>query len=270
MKAVRWPGRLEDDDGRLARAFALGCVGAAEAGSADRPEVVAYFHGVVELPFEGDWEDVDEVDYVAAYRRDLQPLRVGALVVAPSHSRVELAVGEKVLWLDPGLAFGTGHHETTRMALAALGRLDLVGRSVLDVGAGSGILAIAADLFGASTALGIDTDASTVPVARANARLNRSRATFLAGSLDHPELPCRFDTIVANLYAELHAASMEAYLARLNQGGRALLTGILERLEPLVRDAVPARAAVHAWREAGWVLLEIAAPGGGPVAREGS
>ena len=268
MKAVRLPGPLDGESPRMARLFELGCVGAAEVPGEDGPQVLAYFEGVVELPFDGAWEDVEDVDYVAAYRRELRPVRAGPLVVAPSHRRVRLDAGEQVLWLDPGSAFGTGHHETTRMALEALGRLDLSGMSVLDVGAGSGILAIAADRLGAARAIGVDTDPATVPVARANARLNRSRAVFLAGSLGHPELPGRFDVIVANLYAELHTALMGTYLARLNAGGRLLLTGILVRLESVVRDALPAGPSVGTVRQGEWSLLEAVFPWTG-AGREG-
>ena len=260
MKALRLAGPIDDESPRLARLFELGCVGVSEVAGAAGPEMLAYFEEAVRLPFRGDWEDVEEVDYVGAYLRELGPVRAGPLVIAPSHRRVELAVGEQVVWLDPGSAFGTGHHETTRMALEALGAIDLAGLSVLDVGAGSGILAIAADRLGAASAVGVDTDAGTVGVARANARLNRSRATFLTGSLDHPELPERCDVIVANLYAELHAELMPAYVDRLARGGRLLLTGILVRLEGVVSGALPdGRAA--AWRRAGeWALVEVTLP----------
>lgn len=260
MKAFRVRGGLEEESPRMARLFELGCVGAAEVAGEAGPEVLAYFRHEVPVPFEGSWEEVEEVDHVAAYRRALRAVRAGPLVVAPSHRRVQLAAGEQVMWLDPGSAFGTGHHETTRMALMALGRLDLVGRSVLDVGAGSGILAIAADRLGAASALGVDTDAATLAVARANARLNHSRAVFLHGSVGHPELPARFDVIVANLYAELHASLMPAFLERLNPGGRLLLTGILARLEQTVRGAVPEALPVERWREGDWLLLDVAAP----------
>jgi len=267
VKALRLAGPLEDESPHLSRLFELGCVGMVEVAGAAGPEVLAYFERIVPVPMEGSWETVDDVDYVAAYRRHLKAVRVGPVVVAPSHRRVTLEVGEQVVWLDPGRAFGTGHHETTRLALAALGRLDLVGRSVLDVGAGSGILAIAADRLGAAAALGVDSDAGTVPVARANARLNRSRARFLEGSLDHAELPDRFDVIVANLHAELHASLMEAYRRRLLAGGSLLLTGVLARLTDVVAKALPADASWRLEREGAWVLLHATLGGGaGPVA----
>jgi len=181
-------------------------------------------------------------------------------VVAPSHRRPRLSLGQQVVWLDPGTAFGTGHHETTGMALRALSALDLVGASALDVGSGSGILAIAADRLGAKAALGVDVDAATVEVARRNAELNRSRARFLVGSLDHPEVPAGVDVIVANLYAELHVELMPGYLGHLRPGGRLLLTGILTRLQEQVDAAVPAGWPRQARHRGEWALLEVEAP----------
>ena len=255
MKAFRMAGRLESESPAVARLFELGSLGAVEEVSEGGPEIVAYFERRVVLGLEGRWEDVEAFDYVAAYRAELEPVVVGPLVIAPTHRRAELEAGQQVVWLDPGSAFGTGHHETTRMALGALAGLDLLGRSVLDVGAGSGILSVCADRLGAGSAIGVDIDAATVDVARRNAALNRSRARFLAGSLDHPDLPARFDVIVANLYVELHAALVPGYLGRLNAGGVLLLTGILTRLEPTVLRALPDDLPYRVERDGEWSLI---------------
>jgi ribosomal protein L11 methyltransferase len=257
LKAFRMQGRLEAESPDVARLFELGSVGVVEASGPKGAEILAYFEERVEVGLEGRWEDVEAIDHVAAYRAELKPVRVGPLVVAPTHRRASLAAGEQVVWLDPGSAFGTGHHETTRLALAALAGRELVDRSVLDVGSGSGILAVAADRLGASLAVGVDTDVATVAVARRNAVLNRSRARFLQGSVDHPDLPSRFDVVVANLYAELHAALMPAYLARLNPDGVLLLTGILTRLEAIVRRALPTGVRCRVEREGEWSLLVV-------------
>ncbi|MEJ2292191.1 MAG: 50S ribosomal protein L11 methyltransferase [Deinococcales bacterium] len=254
------PGPLDPESVAVARLFDLGSLGVVEETGPDGPEVVAYFDSERELGLGGRWEDVGEVDYVAAYRAGLKPVRVGPLVIAPSHRRASLGAGEQVVWLDPGTAFGTGHHETTRLALEALAAHDLTGRSVLDVGAGSGILTIAADRLGARLALGVDVDAEAVRVARVNAVLNRSRARFLVGSIDHVELPARVDVIVANLFAELHVELMPAYRDRLNRGGRLLLTGILARLEPIVLEALPEGWPRRTMRQGEWSLLAVGVP----------
>jgi len=171
---------------------------------------------------------------------------------------VEATDGHAIIWLDPGSAFGTGHHETTRMALTALGRLDLLGRTVLDMGSGTGLLAIAADVLGSAAAYGVDVDAATIPVARENARRNLSGARFAEGSVDLPTLPGRFDVVVANLYAELHAELMPLYVRRLLPGGKLLLTGILTRLAHVVQDAVPSELTLDdELRDGEWSLLEL-------------
>lgn len=253
MKAYRIPD-LTGESPEAAQLWELGCLGLVE----EPGFLVAYFEDERPLPLEGVWEAVPERDYVAEYQAGLEPVRVGRLVVAPSHRKVEAADGDAIIWLDPGSAFGTGHHETTRLALGALGRLDLQGRTVLDVGSGTGLLTIAADVLGATRAYGVDVDAATIPVARENARRNLSRARFAVGSVDLPTLPGLFDVVVANLYAELHAQLMTDYARRLLPGGKLLLTGILTRLGDVVRESVAAGLTLDAEVQDGeWLLVEL-------------
>jgi ribosomal protein L11 methyltransferase len=261
MKAYRMAGAGRDPlaaEGPLASAlWDAGAAGVAEDG----PDLVGYFEfeATMALPEGGTWEVVDEVDHVAAYHRSLHEVEVGPLVVAPTHREVVLRAGQTVVWLDPGMAFGTGHHETTRLALAALAGLELAGKRVLDVGAGSGLLAIAADRLGAADAWGLDVDPETVAVARANARANRSRARFEAGGFGEAPVEPRVDVLVANLYAELHAAFLPGYAAATVPGADLVLTGILDGRDALVRDALAARSErfdVVAWRRDGdWWLV---------------
>lgn len=226
-----------------------GCKGVAEEGD----DIVGYFDSVVALPLRGAWQETIEHDYLERYYRELDCVTVGSLVIAPTHRRAELSAGQKPLWIDPGMAFGTGHHETTRLALEALTAERLMGKRVLDVGAGSGILAIAADLLGAGQSSGIDIDAATVPIARENAALNRSRAEFAQrGLLDSD----RADLIVANLYAELHVELASAYASALRPGGRLLVTGILAGRSELVEAALSTSFEPAGWQADGeWRLL---------------
>jgi len=224
-------------------------------------EVLAYFDAPVALPFEGTWEAADDRDWVAEYHRTLTPIALGRLVVAPTHHQVMLTAGQRALWLDPGMAFGSGHHETTYLALAALEQTDLRGKRVLDVGSGSGILAIAADLLGAADAEGVDIDPETVPVAEANAALNLSRAHFSLGVLGPSVRPA--DVVVANLYAELHAELAGAYLRALNPGGVLLATGILAERGAVARDALSAAfGEVESEQKGEWLLLRARNPVG--------
>ncbi len=228
--AFRMPRRPEDPDAALL--WDYGCTGILEADG----ELVAYFPAPVALPFAGTWETVGDTDWVAEYHRTLLPLPIGRLVVVPTHHSVTLRAPQRPLWLDPGMAFGSGHHETTYLALEALEQTPLRSLRILDVGAGSGVLAIAADLLGAADAEGLDIDPETVPVAEANAALNFSRAHFSVGTLD--DTPAPADVIVANLFAELHAELAPAYLKALKPGGLLLVTGILAEREYVARDAL--------------------------------
>jgi ribosomal protein L11 methyltransferase len=226
-----------------------GCRGVAE----EHGEVVGYFDEIVDLPLEGRWREVPEGDYLERYYRELDCVSVGPFVVAPTHRRARLEAGQKPIWIDPGMAFGTGHHETTRLALAALAELDPFGKRVLDVGSGSGILAIAADLLGAREAIGVDIDWETITVARKNAALNRSRAVFEHRAINAGDYA---DLIVANLHAELHAELAAEYARALAPGGRLLLSGILPGREELVEEALASRFEAIDWRAEGeWLLL---------------
>ncbi|GLV49041.1 ribosomal protein L11 methyltransferase [Thermus sp. LT1-2-5] len=212
-------------------------------------EVLAYFPAPLDLPYGGVWEEAPDEDWLEAWRRDLKPaLAPPFVVLAPWHA---WEGGEIPLVIEPGMAFGTGHHETTRLALMALARHLAPGERVLDLGTGSGILAIAAAKLGAE-AVGVDIDPSVLPQAEENARLNGVFARFLEGSLEEALPLGPFDLLVANLFAELHQAFAPRYGEALAPGGRLLLTGILKEKAPLVREAL---------RDAGFFPLEEAEEG---------
>jgi ribosomal protein L11 methyltransferase len=249
----RLPGTLEDDPPQAALLWAYGCSGLLQDGD----EIVAYFLERCDLPVPGKWQEVAEENYLETFYAELQPITIGRLVVAPTHCRVTIGAGQKVLWVDPGMAFGTGHHETTRLALRALENTPLMGKMVLDVGAGSGILTVAADLLGADKALGIDIDPDTVPIAVANALLNRSRARFEFGTIDRESPASSVDIVVANLYAELHVLLAGKYHRTLRPGGILLVTGILREKMQLVRDALDPRFSLRqSIYEGDWVLIQ--------------
>ncbi|UCH25101.1 MAG: 50S ribosomal protein L11 methyltransferase [Trueperaceae bacterium] len=251
--AFRFPGLLEDDSPEAALLWAYGCSGLLQDGD----EIVAYFSERRELPISGKWQVVAEEGYLETYYAELRPVTIGRLVVAPTHCQVRISAGQKVLWVDPGMAFGTGHHETTRLALRALESVPLMGRTVLDVGAGSGILAVAADLLGAGEAVGVDIDPDTVPIAVDNALANCSRARFEFGTIDHKHPASSVDIVVANLYAELHVLLADTYHHLLRPGGILLATGILRDKISMVREALGSNFSLRrSLCEGDWVLVQ--------------
>jgi len=210
---------------------------------------------------------VDEADWAEEWKRHFPVLRVGRrLVIRPTWREHRAAPDEVVLALDPGMAFGTGLHPTTRLCLAALeGLADrgrLARRRLLDVGCGSGILAIAGVRLGAASALGVDTDPIAIEATAANARRNRIGRQVRAreGSLPTGDGP--FDVVVANLIASLLVRLAGDLRAEVAPGGTLLASGIFVDRESDVRDAFEAAGMRVAGRlaEGDWVALEA-----GPV-----
>jgi len=158
------------------------------------------------------------------------------------------------LVLDPGLAFGTGSHPTTRLCLAWLAAHVARGTSLLDYGCGSGILAIAGVLLGASRVVGTDIDPQAIVASRANARANRADARFAhVDALDDGRFAC----VVANILARPLRVLAPALAARTQSGGRIALAGILAEQADDVVDAYAPWFDIARWRtEDGWVLLD--------------
>jgi ribosomal protein L11 methyltransferase len=213
---------------------------------------------------------VQEADWAEAWKRHFPVLRVGrTLVVRPTWRRYRAREGEVVLALDPGMAFGTGLHPTTRLCLEGIERWAeegrLAGRKVLDLGSGSGILSVAAGRLGARHVLALDTDPLAAQATEANARRNGLSRIVRArrGSLPAPDAP--FDLIVANLIAslvvalaaQLHAAARPG-TGTPGSGGRLLCSGIVIEREAEVRRALAAAGLRVAGRsqEGEWVALE--------------
>ncbi|HEY0443906.1 MAG TPA: 50S ribosomal protein L11 methyltransferase [Candidatus Limnocylindrales bacterium] len=210
---------------------------------------------------------VHEADWATAWKAHFPVLRIGQrVVIRPTWRRHRTMPGDVVLALDPGMAFGTGLHPTTRLCLEALetlageGRVE--GRRILDVGCGSGILAIAAARFGAGHVLGIDTDPIAIEATMANARRNAVARRVRA---EHHALPSgqadRFDVVLANLIASLLVGLATELRAELRPGGTILASGIFVDREADVRTAFAAAGldVTRRWAEGDWVALEAIA-----------
>jgi len=182
--------------------------------------------------------EVEARDWLGEWKKSWRPVEVGArFVVAPPWGEVEDRPGRLIIRIEPGMAFGTGTHETTRLCLVALEKY-FTGASLLDVGTGTGILAIAAaKLYASARVEACDTDAEAVEIARENATLNgvAAQINFRTGTIE--ETGASFDCVCANLTADVILPLLPALVGA--TCGRLILSGILDTQA----DAVRARLA---------------------------
>lgn len=192
----------------------------------------------------GDLEEreLEEDEWEAAWKSHFTLLRVGKrLVIKPSWQEYTTADGEEVVELDPGMAFGTGHHPTTRMCLEELERRILPGMRVLDLGTGSAILAIAAAKLGAAEVVAMDISSDVLPVARANIGSNgvAQKVRVLGGTLPHQQVDkASFDLVVANITAHTIADLVPSIAEVLIPSGVLVASGILAEQEAKVEEAL--------------------------------
>ncbi len=183
-------------------------------------------------------------DWAESWKRHFKPIEIGsALLLKPSWSKGRPKKHQAVVVIDPGLSFGTGQHPTTRFCLGQLVavRKKEMAQSFLDIGTGSGILAIAAAKLGYAPVAGHDVDAEAIRIAKANARQNAVAGKVQLVCRDLTRLPLRsamkYDLICANLIFDLLLAEKARILNRLKPGGLLVLAGILRSQFPLVRTA---------------------------------
>ena len=239
----------ERDDGTLV-AFA-----------ADEPAADALLralgHAAGDAPLDTARRRLDEVDWSTRWREGLGARTFGRLTVAPSWIEAPDAGGGVTVVLDPENAFGSGEHGSTRAALLLLERLLRPGDRVLDLGSGSGILAIAAARLGAARAVGVEEDAEANEVARRNAARNRVEhlTEFLdgdAGALAPLLGPA--DLLLSNILRSANTALLPAILAALRPGGTAVFSGMEEAEAALFRPVL-ARSSLEIVEEtidSGW------------------
>jgi ribosomal protein L11 methyltransferase len=217
---------------------------------------------IVELP-EATVRTLAQANWAEAWKAHYAPQRIGRhIVVVPSWAETPaLEPGDFVIRLDPGMAFGTGLHPTTRLCLTALEAVVQTGASVLDVGTGSGILLIGAARLGAERLVGCDTDPGAIQVATTNAAANDVAAELVAGPLDRVA-PETFDVVVANILAGVITALAPALAARLRPGGRLIVSGILDDQAAAVRTSLEecGLAWVSQEFEKDWAALVFANP----------
>ncbi len=200
-----------------------------------------------ELPADRiDATRVFQEDWAEGWKQHFSALRFGPrLVVKPTWEEWPAQKDEAVVSLDPGMAFGTGSHETTRLCLQALAdrfEASPAPVAVLDVGTGSGILAIAAARLGATRVLGCEIDVDACRVARENVALNGVADRVEVTDRAIEEIDGVFDLVIANIMAEENVRLAGELVARLAPQGQLILSGILGEKERFVRDGfIPCR-----------------------------
>ena len=213
---------------------------------ADAPraaEALAAAGRIVGLELAPETGTIPDEDWKLSYRKHFKTEVISPrLVVRPPWEAVTPAPGQKVLTLDPGIAFGTGQHPTTRACLDAIDALAVEGtdRSFLDVGCGSGILSIAAALEGFRDVHGFDNDPDAVRNANENAEANGLGALFSDGDLSVPGTATPADVVAANVLAPVLVRFAREVGALVNPGGRLILSGILDEQYDEVRAAYAA------------------------------
>lgn len=248
------PTAAEERDGTLRVFFASASARDAAAGTLGRTVVLV---------------EVDDEDWAARSQANLQPVTVGRLRVlpeSPDENRKAAAsdatapapdaVDLLSIVIRPSMGFGTGHHATTRLCLEGLQALDLKGRFVLDVGTGSGILAIAASRLGADRALGLDVDPDAIESANENLALNPEvrNVEFECRDVAASPLPAA-GLVLANLTGALLIREAWALLEAARPSGLVIVSGLLEGEESAVRRAFAGAGVQFRRQHDEWVTL---------------
>ena len=188
------------------------------------------------------WGTVRDEDWAEKYKEFYDIEKVGRLVIRPLWREYEAQPGDVVVNLDPGMAFGTGQHPTTRMCIQALQDRMHPGDHVLDLGSGSGILAIAAIALGANRCLATDTEEQAVQMTRENTEHNGmvDRIETRMGSIEAVEADGPFECIMANINAATVALLAASMAVRLKPGGWLAAGGVIQEREALAREALEA------------------------------
>lgn len=213
------------------------------------------------------FREVADRDWIQEWKKEWQPVEVGRIVIAPPWSEIRAAKDRVIIRIEPGMAFGTGTHETTRLCLKAIMRF-FKGGSFLDVGTGTGILAIAAArLFPDARVVACDTDAAALEIARENARLNglAERIEFRAGSVadvaagsEAGTSIASADFVCANLTADVISALLPALISA--SCGRLVLSGILDTQLDAIVDQLQQSGATGnlvMMQDGEWVALVV-------------
>jgi len=210
--------------------------------------------------------EIDEEDWAHAWKAFFYPERIGRrFVVKPTWREYAPQPGDRVMEIDPGMAFGTGTHPTTSLCTTLLEKHLQPGWSFLDVGTGSGILMIAAAMLGAARGMGIDNDPLAVDIAARNLQLNGADPEkFRVATGD---LVCTatgtYDLVTANILSEVIVRLLDDLPEKMNPGGLVIASGIIEKNRTAVTSKMAARglAVLEVQSREGWVAVVGKKPG---------
>jgi ribosomal protein L11 methyltransferase len=208
--------------------------------------------------------DVEDEGWAEKSQAELTAIEVGNMIVAPPWDlpRGDEASGRMLIVIEPSMGFGTGHHQTTRLCLRALQDAGVRGKRVLDLGTGSGVLAIAAAKLGAAAVLGVDDDPDAVDAARKNVTLNGLGAPVLR--IERADIKTSdaetADVVVANLTGALLVRFADGVMRHATPDGLLILSGFTEDERFSVGHAFRALEVVRDDREDGWIGLTLRRP----------
>lgn len=232
--------------------------------AASRDQALAWLRALGDPCMTGEPLEVDDEDWARRSQADLQPVRAGRFVITPPWCADEVHAASRpddlVIVIVPSTGFGTGHHASTRLCLDLIQEIAVRGRSVLDVGTGSGVLAIAAARLGARAVVAVDNDPDAIGAARENLALNDAGPAVRLECADFRTLPLPpADLVVANLTGELLRRATADVVSRLKAGGDLIVSGVLAEEETSVVAAYERAAATLRARktEDEWVGLHF-------------
>ena len=207
-------------------------------------------------------EGMNEEDWAESWKQYYKPVKLGKVTVVPAWEDYEAAEGEVVIKMDPGMAFGTGTHETTRLVMRIMQDLDVKGARVLDVGTGSGILSICASKLGAKSCNAYDIDPVAVKVAKENAEADGcfNITVGVSDLLKNVDLEGgKYDVCVANIVSDIIIRMMPDLKNYIKKEAPTVLSGIIESRADEVRECVLkcGYEILHEERENDWVALLI-------------
>jgi len=252
MYSVRITCSRDDVDRVSGELWEAGTLGIREIEAGDSVVLIATFANAQP----GAWKEDQSIDWIAETQRAWPARSIGQRIfLAPPWSRESTPEGRFRLIHNPSFASGTGEHPCTQLALAALETWVAPGTRVIDVGTGSGILAIAARLMGATSAIGLDTDEMALDVARENHALNGLAPHLINGSADCL-MDCSADIVVANINATVLLSIADELLRISAPGGRLILTGFTEcELSAMERNFLASTKRIDQSGE--WVCVNL-------------